>query len=332
MIQSIYIESGVANHPRTKTILERFPTASRISCDRYGEIFNRKAQNFRLQKQHPALILAGKFDNFVLSAPDGYGVGGKRNFYFSHMLNCLYDCRYCYLQGVFNSAHYVLFVNYEDFAQAIEKTINNYPNEEIWFFSGYDCDSLAMEPITEFVKYILPLFERNPNAFLELRTKSTQIRDLMATRPLQNVVVAFSFTPQHISAALEHKVPKLDKRINAIRELQQAGWPVGLRLDPLIYYDNYMKDYRDLYNKLFDTLDIDRLHSVSLGSFRLPKSYYKKIVKLYPDEPLFHGPLDTTIPMVSYEQDLDNEIRAFCMQELKKHVPRDILFVCTTDI
>ena len=330
MIQSIYIESAIAKHPRTQFILKRFPKASRVECDRYGEVFNPKAQNFRLQKQQPALILAQKFENHVLPAPDGYGVGGKRNFYFSHMLNCLYDCRYCFLQGMFNSAHYVLFVNYEDFANTIDATIATYPNEEIWFFSGYDCDSLAMEPVTGFVEHILPLFERNPNAFLELRTKSTQIRGLLDAHPLENVIVAFSFTPQNISDALEHKVPKLDKRINAIRELQQAGWPVGLRLDPLIYHDDYKRDYLDLYKNLFGALDADKLHSVSLGSFRLPKSYYKKIVKLYPDESLLHGPLTTLSAMVSYEQDLDEELRSFCMEGLKKHVPQDILFVCTT--
>ncbi|MDH3695641.1 MAG: DNA photolyase, partial [Gammaproteobacteria bacterium] len=271
MIQSIYIESGIEAHPRTQSILGRFPKASHIRCDRYGEIFNPKAQSFRLQKQQPALILAEKYENQVLPAPDGYGVGGKRNYYFSHMLNCLYDCRYCFLQGMFRSAHYVLFVNYEDFAKEIEKIIARHADEEVWFFSGYDCDSLAMEPVTEFVEYILPLFARNPNAFLELRTKSTQIRGLLDTPPLKNVIVAFSFTTQSISDALEYKVPKLDKRINAMRELQRAGWPVGLRLDPLIYHEDYKCDYLDLYNRLFDALDADKLHSVSLGSFRLPK-------------------------------------------------------------
>ncbi len=312
--------------------MDRFPDASRIVCDRFGEVFNPKAQNFRLQKRQPSLILAEKFDNSVLPAPPGYGVGGKRNYYFSHMLNCLYDCRYCFLQGMFRSAHYVLFINYENFAQAIGRTIDDHAGEEVWFFSGYDCDSLAMEPVSGFLSYFLPLFKRHPEAFLELRTKSTQIRKLLDTEPLDNVIVAFSFTPKRISDALECKVPALDKRINAMRDLQQAGWPVGLRLDPLIYHEDYKNDYRDLYKKLFDILDGNKLHSISLGSFRLPKAYFKKITNLYPDEPLFHGPLTTSNAMVSYQQELDQELRSFCMEELKERVSQDILFVCTTDV
>lgn len=41
--------------------------------------------------------------------------------------------------------------------------------------------------------------------------------------PVPNVVVAFSFTPQPVSTSLEHKVPSMNKRVNAICELQGRG-------------------------------------------------------------------------------------------------------------
>ena len=113
MIEEIYIEESLLEHPRARAILQRFPDASVTTCARYGEIFNRKAQNFRLQKIRPALILAEKFSGHVLPAPPEYAIGGDLNYYFSHMLNCIYDCRYCFLQGMYRSAHYVVFVNYE---------------------------------------------------------------------------------------------------------------------------------------------------------------------------------------------------------------------------
>jgi len=119
MIGLIYVEEAVAAHPLTLQILARYPRAVQVPIERYGEVFNRKSQNFRLQKHRPALILAHKHGERVLPAPEGYGVGGSRNHYFSHMLNCVYDCRYCFLQGMFRSAHYVLFVNYESFQDDI---------------------------------------------------------------------------------------------------------------------------------------------------------------------------------------------------------------------
>ena len=169
MIDSIYYEEGVREHPRTQKLLEQhFPNASLIPCSHYKEVFNPSGQNFRLQKKKPALILAKNSGKLVHSVPPTYGIGGTRNFYFSHMLNCLYDCRYCFLQGMYPSAHYLLFVNYEDFFDEIKRTHEEDLTEPSWFFSGYDCDSLALESLTGFVSAALPYFADHPTAHLEL--------------------------------------------------------------------------------------------------------------------------------------------------------------------
>jgi spore photoproduct lyase len=324
----IYIEDGVAGHARTQEICARFPQAVRVSCERYGEVFNRKSQDFRLQKAQPALILASKHGNPVLEAPAGYGIGGARNYYFSHMLNCLYDCRYCFLQGMYRSANYVLFVNYESFAEEISR-IAQRSKLPAWFFSGYDCDSLALEPVSGFAAHFLPFFASHPNARLELRTKSTQVRTLLNREPLANVIVAFSFTPREMHRALEHRVPSVERRLDAMVQLQQAGWSAGIRFDPLVYQQGYQAQYRALFCEVFARLDTDRLHSVSLGPLRLPRGYFRTISRLYPDEPLFAGPLAETNGMISYHQDLENELTGFCTAELRSHVPESLLFPCT---
>ena len=84
MINTIYIEKAVRNHERTNKILKRFPDARRISCDRYGEVFNPRRQNFRIQKQNPALIIAEKLSKLV-----NYQIvviNGKRNIAFEKKL------------------------------------------------------------------------------------------------------------------------------------------------------------------------------------------------------------------------------------------------------
>ena len=328
MIDTIYIEEEIKNHPRTKEVCARFPKARLIPCVRYGEVFNRKSQNFRLQKREPALILAKKFGRFVLDAPKGYGIGGKRNFYFSHMLNCIYDCRYCFLQGMYRSAHYVFFVNHEDFQAAIEEKINEAPSEESYFFSGYDCDSLALESITQFARTFLPFFARYPKAWFELRTKSVQVKSLLTSEPVPNCVVAFSFTPDEINHALEHKTPSVSSRLKVMEELQEHGWKLGLRFDPLIYHEQYEDQYKRLFRDVFQKLRIDRLHSVSIGSFRLPKEGYETIFKLYPDEKLFAGPLSERKRMVSYKGEIEEKMIDFVSRELLGYIPRGLFFPC----
>lgn len=329
MIDTLYIERDVYDHPRTRKACERYSSARQIICERYGEVFNPKAQNFRLQKIHPALILAQKHDGYVLPTPANYGIGGQRNFYFSHMLNCIYDCRYCFLQGMYRSAHYVLFINYEDFATAITHTIHQHPDKSCWFFSGYDCDSLAFDPLTGFADFFLPLFAAHNNAFMELRTKSTQIRRLLATPALANVIIAFSFTPDETARALEHKTPSVNKRIAAMKQLQEKGWKLGLRFDPLIYTRNYKDEYENLYRQIFSAIKPEMVHSVSLGPFRLPRAFYKNIIQLYPEEALFAGPLEDIKGMVSYKKGIEEEMLEYCTKLLLNYIPESLLHPCT---
>ena len=328
MVRTIYIENDIRDHPRTLKILQRFRHARQIYCERYTEVFNRKSQNFRLQKKQPALILARKFKNHVLPAPENYGLGTGHNYYFSHMLNCIYDCRYCFLQGMFQSAHYVLFVNYEDYIDAINAISRHNNDGGLCFFSGYDCDSLAMEPVTRFCEYFLPFFESYPDTTLELRTKSTQIRSLLARKPVNNCIIAYSFTPARIAMALEHKAPAIEKRITAITRLQEKGWLIGLRFDPLIFDDNYKTDYANLFKSIFDRIDLARVHSVSLGSFRLPRDYYRKIRQLYPEELLFSSPLEEINGLMTYTQVLQSKLLTYCTDKILTYIPHDKFFPC----
>ncbi|MDO9048019.1 MAG: DNA photolyase [Methylobacter sp.] len=328
MIETIYIEEAILQHPRVLDIVARFPQARKITCGRYGEVFNPKAQNFRLQKQQPALILAEKYKNYALPAPLGYGIGATRNYYFSHMLNCLYDCRYCFLQGMYQSANYVLFINYEDFQQDIRQLCAESPDENLHFFSGYDCDSLALEPVTGFAEQFLPFFETIPNAWLELRTKSTQVRSLLNREPLPRCIVAFSLSPDEIAEKVEAKAPPLERRLDALCKLQEQGWQIGLRFDPLIYQTGYQEQYRQLFEQVFSRIDLNRLHSVSLGVFRLPENFFKKVHKLYPEEKLFAGPLVSQQGMVSYKQELEQEMMHYCTEQLLNYISADKFFPC----
>jgi spore photoproduct lyase len=328
MIETIYIEENIVQHPRVIEIMTRFPQARKIICGRYGEVFNPKAQNFRLQKQKPALILAEKYKNFTMPVPSGYGIGASRNFYFSHMLNCLYDCRYCFLQGMYQSANYVLFINYEDFQDEIKQRCAETPTEAVHFFSGYDCDSLALEPVTGFAEQFLPIFEAIPNAWLELRTKSTQVRSLLSREAFPRCIVAFSLNPDEIATKVEAKAPSLERRLDALLKLQTHGWQIGLRFDPMIYQLGYQQQYQHLFEQVFSVIKLESLHSVSLGAFRLPEKYFKKVHKLFPDEKLFVSPLENNQGMISYKEALEQEMTNFCTEKLLRYIPKELFFPC----
>jgi len=327
MIDTIYIEEGAEKLPKSREILSRFPKASVIPCKHYKEVFNPSNQSFRLQKKNPALILARQRGKLTHPIPQSYGVGGKHNFYFSHLLNCLYDCRYCFLQGMYPSAHYLLFVNFDHFKAEIKK-ISNSLDDECWFFSGYDCDSLALESVTGFTSDFLPFFRELPNAWVELRTKSVAIQSLQQILPLERAVVAFSFTPQEISTQLEKGVPSVQSRIKAMTQLASQGWKVGLRIDPLIDCKNFAGRYENLFNQIFKQLPTDALHSVSLGAFRMPAGFLKKIEKQYPEEPLFAGNFRDLKGQSSYPTETEKHLKQLCIDQLVKYIDSSKIFSC----
>lgn len=326
-MQCMYIEKNITSHPRVERIIKKTNPKHIIYCDNYKEVFNPKAQNFRIQKQAPALILAEKKGSRVLPSPPGFGIGGENNYYFSHMLNCLYDCRYCFLQGMYPSANYVVFVNYEDFMEDI-KSLASSKSSTCYFFSGYDCDSLAYEPVTAFVKEFLPFFKSLKNAIVELRTKSTNINELLRQPAYSHCVVAFSFTPEEIANEIENKVPSVDKRIQAMSEIAAQGWPVGLRFDPLIYHPEFKNLYERLVNKIFSILKNKSLHSVSLGPLRFPEKMYQKILKLYPQDPLLSHPLYKQGKVFSYRQEVEQAMKQHLQNLLKNHTSESLLFEC----
>ena len=328
MIDTIYVEDQVKRHPRVREICARFDTARVISCQHYGEIFNRHNQNFKLQKARSALILAAKLNRRVLPIPAGYGLNGARGYYFSHLLNCLYDCRYCFLQGMFRSAHYVWFVNYEDFVDDIRTTCNG-ANGDTWFFSGYDCDSLALDPVTDFTAQFIPRLAQIEGAWLELRTKSTQIRALLDMQPAPRCVCAFSLSPQAVITAFEHKTPGLDARLDAMRRLTECGWLIGLRLDPLILIDDFRNVYGRFFDYVFSRLDASSIHSVTVGAFRMPPSFAKTIARLYPEEPLYAAKLDAENGSLSYPRAMLDDMLGWSTERLSAYVPTERIFAQT---
>ncbi len=329
MIETIYVEDAIQNHPKTKSILNKFKKSRIISINKYGEIFNRRNQNFRIQKANPCLILAHKKDNFVLPAPEGFGIGSSKNFYFSHMYNCIYDCRYCFLQGMYSSANYVIFVNFEDFDISIKKIIENNVDSKVTFFSGYDCDSLALENVTGFAKHILSIFRKYPQIEIEFRTKSIQKEPFLSVKPMRNVILAYSLMPELMSNSLDNKAPSISKRISVISELALKGWKIGLRFDPLIHGENWKELYQELLENIYKNIFLDNLHSVSFGSLRFPKRMFKDIFKLYPHEPLFTGPLSLNNKMISYDIEIEEEMTSFCKNLSLKYINEDQIFKCS---
>ena len=89
----------------------------------------------------------------------------------------------------------------------------------------------------------------------------------------------------------------------------------------MVYHRDYQHQFRQLLDQLFGAIDASRLHSVSLGNFRLTRDHFRQAARLYPEEPLFAQQLVLHNGIVSYPQSLEREMIEFCETELLRHIP-----------
>ncbi len=322
MKKIIYIENEIRDCPRVRSILNKFKKKEVIFINRYTEVFNKKNQSFRMQKTNQAVILAKKHANFINETPKKYTIGNKKNYYFSYMYNCLFDCKYCFLQGLYSSSNFVIFINYEDFFDTIQQKVYELKNTKSTFFSGYDCDSLVYDQKTSFIDKAIDFFSNINGAELEIRTKSNYIKPLMR-QSVENVIIAFSFTPIRFSKIYERGVPDLQKRINAIKRIISRGWKIGLRFDPFIIYEDCERDYKELFNILSENIPKEYIHSITYGNLRFPINIFKRIEKENVKEKLFLN-LDKDDKFI--QQKDKRFISDFCYKNIPILAKRNLIF------
>ena len=185
----IYYENGAIDSPAAKQILEKFPKAKLIEISDYKDLFNRKRQDWRLQKQSLKLILAKKKSDFLYSGSDVTPDFNQKNFYYNTLvMNCLYDCHYCYLQGMYPSANIVIFTNLEDYFQKTDEMLKE--KGDAYLSISYDTDLLAFENLLSYCGHWIEYASKRKNLKIELRTKSANYTAIKKLAPSENFILA----------------------------------------------------------------------------------------------------------------------------------------------
>lgn len=290
MFSRIFVEKGLLENKRVQDILERFNKTPIKTIDKIENVFGRVKKPYLQKRDDLQLFLGSKKGQLVKKAPDAYGVAGDPHFYFIHAYNCIYECNYCYLQGYFNSPDIVLYMNHEEIALEIEKTakeiIEKNPDQTPWFHAGEFSDSLALSHITGELPFYFDLFKKLPEAMLELRTKSANIKTLENLAPLPNVVISFSLSPEDKIKNNDLKTPSLKARLKAIKHLFKLGHPIGIHLDPIIYDNDFKEKYNTLIEMLNESIPLDHIEYISVGVVRFTKDVFNQVKMNYPESEL----------------------------------------------
>lgn len=321
----IYIEKAAYNHPITQRVLSHFPNSTLIEVNHYKDVFCRSHQNYMLQKQSPSLILAQKQNKLLYEgAPVCQDFGNKHFYYSSSVMNCVYDCEYCYLQGMYLSANQVIFVNLEDIFHEVELLLKKHP---VYLCVSYDTDLLAMENVLGYVKEWSEFALKHSDLTIEIRTKSANRSPLNRLVPNENIIFAWTLSPQGIAERFEHNTPSFNQRLSCIQEAIQKGFPVRLCFDPMIYIEDWRNLYSDMIESTFAAISGDKIKDVSIGAFRVSHDYMKQMRKQRPDSQIIQYPFENENGVFQYGKKLSKEMIDFAYEKIRRFIPEDKIFL-----
>lgn len=168
---------------------------------------------------------------------------------------CLYNCSYCYMKR-----HKAKGLDIADNTGDILTAINNHvyfadvdkPNQTHENYITYDIS--CNEDFALHAKYhnwerIFEFFKKHPIAMGSFATKYVN-RNLLSYNPEGKVRIRFSLMPQIYANKLEPNTSSILGRIMAIDKFIDAGYDVHINFSPVIVTDNWLDEYRILFNDI----------------------------------------------------------------------------------
>lgn len=320
----IYVEEDVLELERTKQVLDYFKHSSMIVIKDYRDVFNRKKQCHAIQKECQNLILAKKKKDFLYPASPVCQSFDNEHFYYStSMMNCIYDCEYCFLKGMYPSGNIVVFMNLEDFFEEVRKVLLKHP---VYLCVSYDTDMLALEPIFHYGKLWSEFSKTYDDLSIEIRTKGTFSKEWKKIAISQNVILAFTLSPDYVAQKYEHGTPNLSQRIAMIQQAIQIGYPVRICFDPIVVFPNYERSYQSMIQQVTKEVDLDQVKDISVGSFRISKNYLSNMRKQYPNSSVLQYPYVCEQGFYHLPNEILNQVESIVMDELTKIVSKDKIY------
>jgi spore photoproduct lyase len=125
-------------------------------------------------------------------------------------------------------------------------------------------------------------------------TKSDNVDDILDLHHNKHTVVTWSINNEEISQKFEIGAPGFERRLDAACKVQQAGYPVRIRLDPIVPFDGWQPAYFDTIRRIFEKVSPDR---ITLGTLRFEKGFYNMRNSIFTTGPELPSLLETMQPM-----------------------------------
>ncbi len=326
----IYLENQVRDLPLSKLIISKFNHSTIINIDHYKDIFNRVRQDFQIQKQTMNLILAKKTEPLLYQASDMVqDFNNPNTFYNTPILNCLYNCEYCFLQGMYPSGNLVVFTNELDFFDSIDQKLLalEAPEKPMIVSISYNTDLLAMENLFPLVSRWIKFAKKRKNLIIEIRTKSAFFHSIKNLEPSKNIILSWTLSPEEVCKEYEISAPSLEMRLKSVSDALKMGWSVRLCFDPILLIENWESIYNQFIDKVFNQIEINNIRDITLGVFRMNKDYFNRIKKRESRSKLYYMDYLNESGVITLKKE-DREILISKMnKKINQYIPKNKILI-----
>ena len=282
----VIIEQDAADLPLTQAMLKRLEGVPREYAAsltlRPGEM-----SGHQRQAAQDTLLLCKNRGRFFEPCP------GTKNYLccgysiLNFAANCPLNCSYCILQSYLNNPFMVVYTNTGEMLKELDDVLDHHPERFYRVGTGEFTDSLVLDHLTSLSTMIVPRFAGRENAILELKTKTDIIEHLQGLDHGGRTAVSWSLNAEPVVRSEELSACSLDARLQAAGLCAQWGYAVGFHFDPLIYYPGWEHDYRQVVERIFQTVDPACICWISLGCFRFMPGLKQVVMERYPLSNLF---------------------------------------------
>ena len=273
MEAEIYFEKGIEKYKKGLEIINKFKSYNWVENEKeFLAIIKDRKLTYSNEKR--VLFFGLKRGKFIKQYYlDTNFKGIKEEYYLSYENNCPYGCQYCYLREYYGHGCYIFYINIED----MFKELDEFNKKNVMISCGIMNDSLVYDGITSISKELIEYFNKREDLILELRTKSANIGNIIKIVPNKNILLSFTFSPQEIINLFEIRTASLKKRVDAAKRAQDAGYNIGIRIDPIINIENGEAIYKNMVKNIMENLDLSKIKDVGIGSLRYKKELKKKV-------------------------------------------------------
>jgi len=238
--------------------------------------------------------------------------------------SCGFDCSYCSIQSFYNQNQVIFDKNFKIKLQNIKLD----PKKRYHIGTGQSSDSLMWGNKEGILEALFDFASRNNNVILELKTKSNNIKYLLENDIPKNVIVTWSLNTPTIIEHEEHLSARLNERISSAKKIANKGTKVGFHFHPIVQYEDYLQDYKNIFTKLQDEFSSNEVAMISFGTLTYIKPVLKQIRERNFKSKIYQMPLNEVEGKYSYPNEIKIEMFKTAYQSFSSWHKKVFFYLC----